>query len=705
MDVKNKLFGYFAQRHFDLMSPEIRARFDEYAKNEDFQGHMKHWNDNYKGAMTPDLVNDFIGSTNEYKLTNDEWGDLYDAYQDALQSMDVAKIPPIGFDSEYKKATKDFIAAWFGNFADGKVFIQKTATGFADDILATGTHNLADFLTTNPAFKDIFKRNLADTFSDISYGDFIDGLSTQRYNSDVKFKEKVLAVIGYIRDYGPQPGYQTPPRSQWPQNVGYTAVAVGDGTFYVDAGSMNPLLTNIYAHSDTDTWFEIPAAQRTTCIQRFKDHYTEIFDTLLTKPKVREHFLAQTRNPIITEPLTKAIEATDYENKDSKDYVPEKYPDEKNWKQRLDDWKNDTYEDYFRKFVNPSRGTRLFFSPWSQNIIKAFDKVKIKPTDGLEGILSKKSEILDKLKSSKTSTDHFEWFTKTIENLKTAGMGKAVEGALRNGTQMRHLVSGLIAEAVEQGKTKEAKTALEILSVAKYGLSSSRTLNALHAATKDMKVFSDEKLSWNKNQGVAMVSKAIDKTAGLAIQGVGLAATGIRNMVSHSRTKINGDIRTNKILNKAHKHWNEEDKIAELDKLPNILADLSAGHSESHHIINATTIAAERTILAGMPNGPEKQALQRDISLYDKTVLNQLNEPAERANILARQTARSVGTDPYKELVAYWNMLETVGKTHSFTLGSMSVKRKAMLEGYTRDTSQAQAIARDYLNNFSSWRA
>ncbi|MBR5354519.1 MAG: hypothetical protein IK122_00140, partial [Alphaproteobacteria bacterium] len=438
LSLKQKLFDYFAQRHFDLMTPEQRARFDDYAKNEDFLGHMKHWNDNYKGAMLPDLVYDTAANTNDHKLTDDEWEELYDAYQETLQNMDVEKIPSIGFDSDYKKATKDFIAKWFGSFADGKVFIPKEATAVATNILSPTTPTaalrpddvLADFLEAHPEFKDIFKRNLKETFSDIGYKDFIQGLKDKKYNSDTKFRSKVLEVVGYIRDYGPRAGYQAPSRSVWPENVGYTSRDLGDGTFVVNdtrppATPTSPIkvLTDIYANSDTDKWFEIPPANRDECIRRFKDHYTEIFDTLLTKSKVREHFLAQTNNSIIVKPLTEAIKQTDYENKDSKDYLPAKYPDEKNWMQQFEDWKNDTYEDYLRKFTNPSRGTRIFFSPWSQNIIKAFDKVKIKPTDGLEGILAKKDDIAKKLVTSKNSTDHFKWFTDTVEKLKDAGMG------------------------------------------------------------------------------------------------------------------------------------------------------------------------------------------------------------------------------------------------------------------------------------------
>ena len=697
-DIKNKLFNYLAQRHFDLMPPEVRARFDDYAKYEDFQGHMKHWYQNYKDSSTPDLANNIGTGEN---LTDDEWINLYEAYQEVFQRMNDAKTPDLGFASQYNKPTKDFIARWFGT---DKVFVPSQAKSDIDNMLFRTPgyeNNLADFLNFHKAkLKPIFtNRNnsaLKDVFSSISYENFILGLQAQKYNTDTKFKEQLETVIYYIAQNMPKPGWDRPDPTEWPENVGYTSDPADPDKV---GPTIDPVLRNIYDNRDTHDWFEIP--NRSTHVNEFKDHYTEIFDVLLTNSTIREKFLGQaTGNSIVSDPINKALELTDYGNKDSKDYVPPKYTDEKNWRQDLEDKLKDTYEDYFRKFVNPSRGTRIYFSPWSQDIIKAFDKAKVKPTDGLEGILSKKDDIAKNLKT-KTPTDHFKWFTETITKLKDAGMGKAVEGALRNGKQMRHLVSGIIAEAVEQNKVKEAKTALEILSVAKYGLSSSRTFDALNKAAKDMKIFSDDKLSWNKNEGMKFVSKAVDRTAGFAIQGVGLVATAAHNFIQHHRTKIDGDITKNKILKKSYQHWDEQDLETEVKDAPQQLANLAAGLGESHMAIHAGNIAARKTLRDGMAPGPDKDNLSRDIELFERAARNN----TELTAIRNRQTARDSASNPYKELVAYWNMLESVGKSHSFTLGSMSVKRKSMLADFAQGTSRAQNIASDYLSNFTSFNA
>ena len=726
LTLKNKLFDYFAQRHFDLMTPEVRARFDEYANNEDFQGHMKHWNDNYNGAILPDLLSGTIGGgANDYQLSDTEWEELYDVFQEAFQAMNSAKTPSVGFEGPYKKATKDFITKYFGD--SSKIFTTTTATSILTDPtngLFTRLANFLDPRTAQPtaeqanqysALKNLLSTNLKEqVFSDgLDYDGFIDGLRKQKYNTDLDFRKKIERVIYYIKQNGPQQDEMVPRSGEWPRDVGYTSVPQGQGIFTAD--KIDPFLSDIYDPNNAPDntarpWYSLD--RKAQHISQFKSAFWEISDILLTKSGVRSDFTAKA-------PDTIAIESTDYTNKESKDYVPEKYPDEKNWKQELEDWKNDTYENYFRKFVNPSRGARIYLSPWPQNIIKAFDKAKIKPTDGIEGILAKKGDISDKLKSSKTSTDHFNWFTDTIEKLKAAGMGKSVEGALRNGAQMRALVSALIVEAVKQGKIKEAKTALEVLSVAKYGLSCSRTVDAIREGTKDAKVFSDSSLSWNKNEGIQFVTNAIDKTARAALIGVSAGIAGINNFIQHRRTKIGNDISKNKVLNDAHKKWEQEDQQALQNKQAenrhlNVdmkLNTLTSGQGLSGLVINETTIGDDATpgtikgeLKIALDNGNPTLTingttvntadLKADVELYDDAKSKKDEESNWRKN----------HKDQYQELIAYWDMLETLSKTHSFTLGSMAAKRKAMLNGYGNGTSLAQTQADAYIANYGALR-
>lgn len=681
-DVKNVLFDYFAQRHFDLMPPNVRDQFDDYAKNGDFKGHMKHWADNYDGRMVVGLA----------PLTDDEWEQIYDAFQETFQQMDANRNPSIGFAREYNGDTVKFIDRWFGN--DTKTFTTDKAT----PITKNAFDDLAQFLEDNKSKLEVpFKTNMSDVFSDgMTYEKFYKDLKSGKYNGDLKFRKKIYNVIQYIQYYGPQQGaVDDPDPSYWPKNVGYN---LPGGVVDVVA-QLKPVLDPAFPNrldAEPKNWYAI--VNKNEHIDWFKRDYKKLFDEILTNATIRKHFMNQAPS-LIKNPIETAIADTDYGNKDSDDFVAEKLVDDKNWRQKLKQWGQNTYENHLRRFTNPSRGTRLYFSPWSQNIMKALDKAGVKPTDGIDGILSKKDDakIQGALAASNTTKKHFDWFVKTMGTIKK-GMPDAYEGALRNGAQLRSVVSALIMMAAKDGKVEEAKTAMEILSVAKYGLLSSRTVEALRKA--DVNIFGDDGYSWNKNEYTKPITKAADKVAKTLIVGVGMIGAGAYNAFQHRRTKIKSDIRKNKVLDDAYKNWLDEDEKRRTDlRTSNIahnvtgnLANLAAGAGASGHIIDAATVDAETAIMNGMPAGPAKDNLKQDIDLY--------NDMAARQKRDTDSEWRKENPDIMHDLIAYWDMLETVSKTHSFMLGSMKVKRDNMLRNFKNKQSTAQNIASNYINNF-----
>ena len=133
---------------------------------------------------------------------------------------------------------------------------------------------------------------------------------------------------------------------------------------------------------------------------------------------------------------------------------------------------------------------------------------------------------------------HFEWMEKTLDDLKNT-MPKAFNGALKNGGQMRALVSELILNAVRDNKIDEAKTAMEVLSVVKYGYTTSKIMDTLRADKDLFTIFSDKDLSWNKG-GVEIVTNAMDKTIRFAFLTAGYAITGIGNAIRLNGSKFNG---------------------------------------------------------------------------------------------------------------------------------------------------------------------
>ena len=77
--------------------------------------------------------------------------------------------------------------------------------------------------------------------------------------------------------------------------------------------------------------------------------------------------------------------------------------------------------------------------------MKGFDKAGIKPTDGLEGILSKKDDpkLQNAVNADPNTRKHFKWFTDKLAELKTE-TSDDFEGALKDGLHLRNLVINII---------------------------------------------------------------------------------------------------------------------------------------------------------------------------------------------------------------------------------------------------------------------
>ena len=258
----------------------------------------------------------------------------------------------------------------------------------------------------------------------------------------------------------------------------------------------------------------------------------KIFKTLFDKKKVFEDFQKyETGEKFVSEQIEKALSSTDYTGKtNEKNYVPAQYKDDLNLRQTVEKKLNDTYDDVLKKYLSLHRAN-LFIKPEAKAIFGALDKAKLKPTDGITKILEKAGDVTKSLKGKQPfeAADHFKWMTDKLSDYADHGMGKAIEGALRNGHQMKHIIEQLILDAVKEGKVKEAKTAMEVLSVMQYGLFTSRTMDAINKT--DMTIFSDGKLSWNKNEGIQFVTKAFDKTIKTGIQAAGYATTAAVNKI------------------------------------------------------------------------------------------------------------------------------------------------------------------------------
>ena len=489
MPVKDYLLLYFRQRHFNSMPDAERAQFDAYAKNDDFRGDMKSWQRDLVDPTTPKKAEP--DALNE--LDKSGWKALFKYLQNAFRAMDADR-------SSFKdnKDATEFLDTYFGD--SYKLF---SVAPIADDIISN-IDRLADRIIEKNY--SLFRNNFKDHDEFVT---FVSDLKQKKYKKDIKVREKLETIISTL--------------SSQMRFGGITDAALQEQLQGFDLDGLIDGLNPETEVTDQD-------------IRKLKAKYGLILNTLHDKSKIYDIF-KQYDNGKISKPLDEAIAKTDYTGKiTEKDYIPPKRKDQKTVLQEIQGKINETYDDVFKKYMTAHRD-HVYIKQSAKNIIGALSGAKLGPTDGIAGILAKENDIVTKLQNkSPKATEDFKWFVGVMKDFKDT-MPKAFEGALRNGRQLHRIVEEMIFVAVEKGKIEEAKTAMEVLSVMRYGLFTSRTMDAINKT--DVNIFSDSGLSWNKNEGIQFVTKALDKTIKFGIQGVGYAATAAANGIRRIGTGFN----------------------------------------------------------------------------------------------------------------------------------------------------------------------
>ena len=579
------LLQYFMQWRFNNMPPEVRAQFDVYVRNNDFNGHMGQWRTHLMDAQgnnkpEPDP------NGQEYHLTDAEWEKMFKEFQNAFHKMNKNRASfanSVDFDQTNKNAL-DFLDEYYG---PNRLFESKvTVTPNAEQQLRA----LAQLLSQHENTLKLQLNEWGITDQDIKYKDLIDGIGTQKYLTDDKFRDKIKRLAETITAYTTDPYHIG-------RNPGLQQ-ALGQQNFSA--------VYNGFTEGNIEQWQ----------LNEFKRTCTSMLARLANNGKLREVFPS---NAIQTA-FKGAKERVAYDDPNSKDYVPPKRKDELNFMQTMSEWVSDTYEDTMAKYLRFT-GDRLYFSSEAKQIVSALHSEKLKPTDGLGAVLKKAGDIKKRLQyKSPRATGYFDWFAKTMTELQQT-MPKAFEGALSNGRKMRAIVSEMIMIAVRDGKVKEAKAAMEVLSVIKYGYTTSKIMDALKK--EDLTLFSDGKLSWNKTKGMQFITKAMDKSIKTAFMGIGYGVTMVGNALWLSGSKFNGQ-RGNR-LNGAQQNWDRQNQQQRSNLENQQQLDISQRDANQQTLnnmnsmlgINATNIDTHRQNLATAQQNQYNDE-QRRIQLQQK---------------------------------------------------------------------------------------
>lgn len=295
-------------------------------------------------------------------------------------------------------------------------------------------------------------------------------------------------------------------------------------------------------------------------LDNFKLNYVSFVRKIYSDDDVYQAFESKEGgNKPITSAITKAKTDVDYDKTDSANYVPPKREEQLTLFEQIKKWSGDTFSDYFKKYEG-LRGTKILEHYSEVNeIVKQMDKAEIKPTDDLNKLVEKSDGIKKVLQSKNPyAAAAFGWFADALKDFQgDARMSQIMKGALKNGRKMKMLVAELIERAAEDGKKEtidKAKIALELLSVIKYGNTTSKIMDTLKEDKELFTIFSNEKLSWNKNEGVKFITNAMDKTFRAACLGLGRGAAFVVNRFRRRGTKFNGKLPSKK-LSQSYRDW------------------------------------------------------------------------------------------------------------------------------------------------------
>lgn len=530
--MKDFLTAYYNRLIFREMSHEQFVQFCGYIKDKKATDNQKIWAEELlkKNPATGEF--ETVPGTNIYVkkelpdpqdpademylgADDKEWKKLFKAFQNAFQSMD-------GNRKDFKyndKATK-FLDTYFGSHTSGTTTIhhlfqytkatvagkQKIGPAPAGSRIVT----LHGFLEKYKNRLELQLKNWGILTDDFSYDDLLNGIASEKYNKNPAFRKNMERVAQVIDGY-----------------------IAGDATMQARLGITNT--AEIPDCSDTSAWFDDDNISSFR-LNQFKNEYTTLLNTLRKDSKIREVFEKHDEGKI-SGPLNKAINNQSYDDPKSEDYVMPKREDTLTITERLSEWWSDTYSDCLEKYIK-LKGDELFFSPEAKAICKHLRK-NLKKTDGLDGVLKNVGQAKEKLQGAREfkAIKHLEWFDKTLNALKNdPKLSKVWAGALKNGTHMQALVKEIMIRAIKEGKKDEAKTALELISVLHYGYTTSKIMDAL--SKENLTIFSDGKLSWNKNEGVKLVTAALDKGIKAAFMGIGYTVTMVGNAIRLSGSRI-----------------------------------------------------------------------------------------------------------------------------------------------------------------------
>ena len=518
---------FYMQMLFDEMAlkyPSKLKTFKKYVENGDykFRGDMEMWKDR---LYHPNAAGDHVrggadGVSGVWQMDDKAWKELYLEFRDALRDMDFRRSEFDGSKPGIKRAQDviDFLEKYYSG-ADSTFNVSLS------DKAKKKIEEFGDLIKNNAGLKaglvDQLDAALEYWGIDTNCEELRKGIDGKKYESDIKFQAKLKKVLKTLETKTKQRSWSWDTDDS---NIIDNLIRAG---FRIDLKGITDDFDDAIIKDDD--------------LNKFKNNYQAILELVAKNGQIKKHFKSEK----ISSALNFANEKLSYNNPNSENYLEDSKNDKKDIWKEIQDWGKDTYEDVFEKY-KLLQGDRLYYSPQAKEIISALNG-KAKPTDGLDGIVNAAGDVKEKLqKKSAAATKYYGWMVKTLGDIKKV-MPESYKGALSNGTQLNHVVTELIKRAVQDSKNGDkhaieaAKTAMEVISVSKYGLFTSKVMDALNAELKNFTFMSDPSLSWNSNPYTKAVSTAFDKGVSFLMRTIGYGATGLINAINRRNSRFDGE--------------------------------------------------------------------------------------------------------------------------------------------------------------------
>lgn len=508
---------YYRRLHTSAMPGEVLDRLMDNKKKGILTGHQQEWfeefleldpNDpegkKYKAKDVPEL-------RDTAELDPDELVKLYKRFAMAISGMKAASK---FYDNVNDSEALAFVKKWFD---ERQLFSIPKATDKCKNSINKILYlleNSSEAANLKQKIVDLAKKDNGDKlFNNIAALDkLLKKCRDGKYDSDTDVQDKIKKVAQALQEYHATHYYIDNSNSSIDRIV-------------QEINKVSDDLENV-VHEDAFSEIEVTHQN----LEDFREIYgNEILETLYRDKNVRKKF--GEKDPKFVEIIEKAEGKIAWHDKSKDDYVKPKVEDVLTPLQQLEKWGKDKYSDTLKKYEE-LRGGHVFFSPHAKEICKAIDKEKVKPTDGLKGLLDK-ADAIKKRFNSKTLDQHFDWFVQTMNDVKN-DIPKAIDGAWKDARQMKCVITQIILRATDPANDDpdamaKAKTAMEIMTVMKYGMLTSNVMDAFRK--QEFSMFSDGKLSWNKNEGIQFVTKAFDRGLKTAFTGIGYGITFVHNKI------------------------------------------------------------------------------------------------------------------------------------------------------------------------------